>query len=133
VNNLPLLVLRAAEAALTGPQDCVAQMREAYRAHRDLALDILRAHGLVEYTPQGAFYLLVNVARAADHSAGALPFNSVSFAEALLAERGIAVAPGAAFGATIPSYVRISLASQPEPLRAGLEGLLDFAREWGRQ
>jgi aspartate aminotransferase/aminotransferase len=131
VNNLPLLALRAAEAALTGPQECVAQMRDAYRAHRDLALDILRARGLVEYTPEGAFYLLVNVARAAEPSAGARPFESVAFAEALLTERGIVVAPGAAFGATIPNYVRISLASQPEPLRAGLEGLLDFAREWG--
>jgi aspartate aminotransferase/aminotransferase len=133
VNNLPLLALRAAEAALTGPQECVAQMRDAYRAQRDLALDLLRGRDLAEYTPEGAFYLLVNVARAVGRPAGAAPFDSVAFAEALLAERGIVVAPGAAFGATIPGYARISLAGAAEPLRAGVDGLLDFAQEWGQR
>lgn len=132
VNNLPLLALRAAHAALTGPQDCVATMRDAYQARRDLALALLSAHGLAGYTPRGAFYLLVDVARAAGRSAQESPFDSIAFAEVLLAERGIVVAPGGAFGATIPGYVRVSLAGQPEPLRAGLEGLLAFATTWQR-
>jgi aspartate/methionine/tyrosine aminotransferase len=134
VNNLPLFVLRAAEAALTGPQECVATMREAYRARRDLALNVLRARGWPQDPPAGAFYLLVDVHRAAGGlPAASTPFDSVAFAEALLAERGILVAPGAAFGATIPGHVRVSLAGEPEPLRAGLEGMLDFAAEWGRR
>lgn len=132
VNNLPLLVLRAAHAALTGPQDCVATMRDAYQAHRDLALDVLGAHGLASYTPHGAFYLLVDVFRATGRAASTPSFDSFAFAEALLTEAGIVVAPGSAFGATIPGYVRISLAGQPEPLRAGLEGLLAFAAAWPR-
>jgi aspartate aminotransferase len=131
VNNLPPLILRAAHAALTGPQECVAEMREAYRRNRDLALEILRARGLAEYTPEGAFYLLVHIARAAGADDGA--FDSMAFAEALVVERGIVVAPGVAFGATIPGYVRIALAGAPEPLRAGLAGLLDFAAEWGKR
>lgn len=144
-NNLPLCLLRAAHAALSGPQDCVATMREAYRANRDLALDILRQHGLADdavAAPAGAFYLLVDVARAAGRrddsatvgsaaagSTSAL-FDSIAFAEALLAARGIAVAPGGAFGATIPGHVRISLAGDAATLRTGLTGLLDFARAW---
>ncbi|HEX6123581.1 MAG TPA: aminotransferase class I/II-fold pyridoxal phosphate-dependent enzyme, partial [Ktedonobacterales bacterium] len=64
-NNLPLFIQRAAEAALTGPQDCVAEMRASYQRRRDLAVAILRARGLLEYTPAGAFYLLVHLARAA--------------------------------------------------------------------
>ena len=130
VNNLPLLALRAAEAALTGPQECVAAMRDAYRARRDLALDILRARGLAEYTPEGAFYLLVDVARAANWPADAGPFPSVPFAEALLAERAVVVAPGAAFGERIAGHVRLSLAGEPEALRMGLERMLDFAANW---
>jgi aspartate aminotransferase len=126
VNNLPLFTMRAAHAALTGPQLCVAEMRAAYQERRDLALDVLRARELADYTPEGAFYLLVDVARARDDPGQ--PFDSVAFAEALLAERGIVVAPGGAFGEAIPGYVRISLAGEPEPLRAGLEGMLDFAR-----
>jgi aspartate aminotransferase len=130
VNNLPLLALRAAEAALTGPQECVAEMRAGYRARRDLAMDLLRARGLADYTPQGAFYVLVDVARAADPTAASGPFDSIAFAEALLAERGILVAPGAAFGETIPGRARVALAAEPGPLRSGLEGMLDFATSW---
>jgi aspartate/methionine/tyrosine aminotransferase len=128
VNNLPLCLLRAAHAALTGPQECVAQMRASYQANRDLALDLLRAHGPVEHVPDGAFYLLVNVAPVSQRAAPA--FDSIAFAEALLTARGIAVAPGGAFGATIPGHVRISLAGDAQTLRAGLEGLLEFAGAW---
>ncbi len=126
INNLPLFIQRAGHAALTGPQDCVGEMRASYRARRDLALELLRTHDLVEYVPSGAFYLLVDVARAAGRQDDPA-FDSTAFAEALVRERGIAVAPGAAFGASIPGKVRLSLASSEETLRAGISGLLDFA------
>lgn len=129
INNLPLFVLRAAEAALTGPQDCVATMRDGYRARRDLALEVLRARGVADYTPEGAFYLLVDVAHAAGMAPGA-PFDTIAFAGALLDERGVVAAPGAAFGSTIAGHMRVSLAGAPDPLRSGLERLLDFAHEW---
>ncbi|HKT39019.1 MAG TPA: hypothetical protein VJR48_11660, partial [Ktedonobacterales bacterium] len=58
------------------------------------------------------------------------PFDSLAFAEALIAERGIALAPGMAFGSRTTRYVRVSLASAPDVLRAGISGLLDFAAEW---
>jgi aspartate aminotransferase/aminotransferase len=132
LNNLPLFVLRAAQAALTGPQECVAAMRTAYQARRDLALETLRPHGLADYTPQGAFYLLVEVARVAARPDGP-PFDSVAFAEALLAEHGVLVAPGGAFGARIPGHVRISLAGEAEPLRVGLERLVGFSRAWAQR
>jgi aspartate aminotransferase/aminotransferase len=125
-NNLPLFIQRAAEAALTGPQDCVAEMRASYQRRRDLAVGILRERGLLDYTPAGAFYLLVNLARAAQLAPEA-PFDGVAFAERLIAERSIAAAPGAAFGPRTARYMRISLASDAETLRAGLTGLLDFA------
>ena len=129
VNNLPLFVQRAALAALTGSQDCVAEMRASYRARRDLATGLLRERGLLEYTPEGAFYLLVPVARTAGYEEDE-PFDALAFAEALIAERGIALAPGGAFGRRAARYVRISLASAPDVLHAGISGLLDFATEW---
>jgi aspartate aminotransferase/aminotransferase len=127
-NNLPLFIQRAAEAALTGPQECVAEMRASYQRRRDLAVEILRERGLLEYTPAGAFYLLVHLARAG-HLAPSDPFDGVAFAERLIAERGIAAAPGVAFGPRTARYLRVSLASDAETLRAGLTGLLDFAAE----
>ena len=129
INNLPLFVQRAALAALTGPQECVAEMRASYRARRDLAAGLLRERGLLEYIPEGAFYLLVPVARAAGYGADER-FDALAFAEALLAERGILVAPGSAFGSRTARYVRVSLASAPDTLRAGVTGLLDFATGW---
>lgn len=130
VNNLPTFVQRAAEAALTGSQEPAHAMRADYQRRRDLAVDLVRAEGLLEYVPSGAFYLLIDLARAAGRAPRALA--SVPFAEALAAERGIAVAPGAAFGAGTEGYARISLASSPETLRAGIAGLLAFARTWAK-
>jgi aspartate aminotransferase/aminotransferase len=126
VNNLPTFVQRAAEAALTGQQSCVAEMRAAYQRRRDLATGLLQAHELLEYTPSGAFYLLIDAARAAGLPDDA-PFDSLAFAEALLREQGIAVGPGAAFGAGIARYVRVSLARSDDEIRAGINGALEFA------
>jgi aspartate/methionine/tyrosine aminotransferase len=127
LNNLPTFVQRAAHAAITGPQECVREMREEYRARRDLAVEILRERDLLEYVPQGAFYLLIPAARACPASAPDRPFAGIPYAEKLLSERGIAVGPGEAFGARTADYVRVSLASSREDLRAGITGLLDFA------
>lgn len=130
LNNLPLFVQRAAEAALAGPQDCVRTMAQAYRERRDLAVALLRGYDLLEYVPAGAFYLLARVGGRDDKPAA---FDSVAFAEALVRERGIAVAPGGAFGSQTADYVRVSLASATEALRTGLEGALAFAGEYRRR
>ena len=127
INNIPTFAQRAAEAALTGPQESIAEMREAYQRRRDLATALLDEQGLLEYTPSGAFYLLIDVARASGLPDDA-PFNNLAFAEALLREKGIAVGPGAAFGERIPRYVRVSLARSDDEIQAGITGALEFAR-----
>ncbi len=119
--NVSHIAQWAAEAALTGPQDCVAEMRTAYHQRRDAALEILRAAGINAVPPKGAFYLLVDI------SPSGLP--SREFALRLLKERNIAVAPGSAFGQTIDGYVRVSLASALADLQAGLSGLCTSVKE----
>jgi aspartate aminotransferase/aminotransferase len=128
MNNLPLFVQRAAEAALTGPQECVREMAAAYRDRRDHAVEALRSRGLLAYVPAGAFYLLVPVA---PHAAGS--FDGVAFALALATERHIAVAPGPSFGPATANHARVSLASSDDDLHAGIEGLLDFATAWSER
>ena len=108
----------AAEAAVRGPQDCVRQMAAAYRQRRDAALEIVRSHGLYEYTPRGAFYLLVSTSGEDSHS----------FAERLLRERRVAVAPGAAFGSAARHHVRVSLASAEEVIREGVTAVCENSR-----
>jgi aspartate aminotransferase/aminotransferase len=122
VNNLPLFVQRAAEAALTGPPERVRAMATAYRERRDTAVEMLRGRGCLEYVPAGAFYLLARISGDEDAA-----FDGVAFAEALINQRRIAIAPGVAFGPATAHYARVSLASDRESVRAGLAGLLDFA------
>jgi aspartate aminotransferase len=109
----------AAVTAVTGPQDVVAAMRSAYRHRRDRALSVIEGTPLHASTPHGAFYLWVDVRTAG--------LGSREFALRLLDERGVAVAPGTAFGSVGEGFVRVSLASSEENLTEGLSRLVDFA------
>lgn len=106
---------KAAVAALCGSYAAVEQMRDAYQMRRDIALDILRQYDLYEYTPRGAFYLMVNISR--------LGGNPGEIAKQLLREAKVATAPGSAFGQSINQYVRISLAASDEDIRTGVKRL----------
>jgi aspartate/methionine/tyrosine aminotransferase len=108
----------AAEAALTGPQDCVAEMVGAYRRRRDLVVRILEDAELFIAQPTGAFYVMADV--------GPSGLSSRDFAFALLRERGVSVAPGTAFGRMAGDAVRISLASSDADLREGVGRLAEF-------
>src|SRR5262245_4547723 len=76
-----------AVAALEGPQDCVAEMRDAYRRRRDLVVGLLAEAGIQVPTPHGAFYLMLPFASGVDGRRAALD----------LVEHGVSVAPGSAF------------------------------------
>jgi aspartate aminotransferase len=61
--------------------------------------------------PAGAFYLWVDISRSGR--------DSRDFAFSLIAERGVAVAPGTAFGAAGEGFARLSMAAELEPLLEG--------------
>jgi len=119
--NVSHIAQWAAEAALAGPQDCVAAMRAAYHQRRDAALEILHTYGVGAVPAKGAFYLLIDISPAG------MP--SQEFALRLLAERNISVAPGSAFGKTIDGYVRVSLASALTDLQRGIAGLCEYMKK----
>ncbi len=114
---------RAAEAALRGPQGCVAAMRSAYERRRDLVCATLGPAGLLPATPQGAFYALVDLR--------ALGRGSQDLARALLAEERVATAPGATFGPQAEGMVRISLAAEEVDLAEGCRRILAFVARHG--
>jgi aspartate/methionine/tyrosine aminotransferase len=105
----------AAEAALTGPQDVVAAMRDAYRERRDRAWELVGAKGLTAFRTQGTFYMLVDVSRAG--------LSSLDFTLRLLREADVAVAPGSVFGPAGEGSVRISLAPELPVIEEGLARL----------
>ena len=101
----------AALAALLGPQDCVTEMVNTYRARRDCLTAQLDALGCSYHSPQGAFFLMMDI-RASG-------LGSWEFARQLLEEERVGVVPGAAFGDGGEGFVRVTLAASQEALTEG--------------
>jgi aspartate aminotransferase len=116
----PSVSQKAAEAALSGPQDALHQMVAAYAERQRIVLDTLSPDGYVTYTPQGAFYVLVNIRETG--------LGSYDFATACLEETHVAVAPGATFGDGADGWVRISTATSTDDVREGARRVRDFLR-----
>ena len=109
----------AALAALTGPQDQIAEMSQAFQRRAEKACAALRALPEVECTPaHGAFYLFPRVAVEG--------YTTSELAQALLKEEGLAVAPGTSFGAHSEGYIRFSVAASDEELLDGVGRLGNF-------
>jgi L-glutamine---4-(methylsulfanyl)-2-oxobutanoate aminotransferase len=92
-------------AALTGPQDSVAERRDTYQRRRDRVRELLGP-----LTCEGTFYVWLK-----------LP-DGVTM-ETILTESRVALAPGEGFGQSGAGYARLSLAVSDETLELGLERL----------
>ncbi len=113
----------AACVALGGDQSYLGEMRESFRDRHAFVLERLnRIDGIKCLPGKGAFYLLPNV----EGLMSALRIDGdVALCERLLDEAGVAVVPGAAFGA--PGHLRISYAAGRETLGAALDRIEAFA------
>lgn len=96
----------AALAALTGPQDDVEAMRQAYAERRALMMRSMDDLGLSYGYPGGAFYLYANTS--------ATGMKSPAFCETLLREGRVMLFPGSLFGDDSDLYTRMSYL-QPLP------------------
>ena len=107
---------KAAEAALSGPQDCVEQMRLAFLRRRNLLVGLLREiPGLEVNEPEGAFYLFPRCAGFFGKAAcGKVIKDASDLAMYLLEEGHVATVSGDGFGA--PGYLRLSYATSDENL-----------------
>jgi aspartate aminotransferase len=114
--------------ALRGPQDSVAQMKQAFDRRRKLLFNLINdIDGLSCEMPGGAFYAMVNISGIKGKTYDGVPINtSLEFAEALLKHTLTAVVPGAAFGAD--DYVRLSYAIKDENIVKGLARIKEFVQ-----
>ncbi|MCT1602276.1 pyridoxal phosphate-dependent aminotransferase [Kocuria sp. p3-SID1433] len=125
-SNVNNIAQRAAVAALTGPQDDVVAMGEAFDRRRRLAVEMLSAiDGVTVPEPQGAFYVYPDVSAllGRDYD-GSTPQTSAELAGLILEKAQVAVVPGEAFGPS--GYFRLSYALGDDDLREGLTRLQDF-------
>jgi aspartate aminotransferase len=118
----------AALAALTGPQECVAQMCRAFQRRRDLVAARLSAMPGVRI-PQigGAFYAFFDIQQALAGSRQRGIATSSQWCEALLEKEHVALVAGSAFGAE--GHVRMSFAASEEKLTDGLARIARFLEQ----
>jgi aminotransferase len=97
----PAVSQAAALAALTGPQECIAMMRDVYAERRAFLMDALDAMGLPYVRPDGAFYVYVDITSTGKRSP--------EFCLSLLRDTGVMMFPGTMFGNDGERHVRMSL------------------------
>jgi len=105
-------VQEAAITALTGPQDCISDMRKIYTERRDLMIAGLRTLGIDATPPEATFYIWTPVPDG---------YTSLSFSAMILEKIGIVATPGVGFGEYGEGYVRFSLTSSTEQIAEAVD------------
>ena len=118
----------AAVAALSGPQDCVETMRQAFEERRNYIVERVNAIGGVScIKPEGAFYIMMNVEKLLGRTIHGEKINSSDdFASALLKHGLVATVPCESSGA--PNFVRWSYATSMDNIREGMDRLEMFLK-----
>jgi alanine-synthesizing transaminase len=110
----------AATAALNGPQDCIAEIRERYRARRDVLVDGLRQAGWPIPEPEATMFAWAPIPPAFR------AIGSLTFSKLLLERANVAVSPGIGFGEYGEGFVRIALVENRQRLRQATRNIKAF-------
>jgi aspartate aminotransferase len=129
-SNTSSISQAAAVEALTGPQEFIGTMREAYKRRRDMMVEELnQAPGLYCHKPEGAFYVFPSMQGCIGKTTagGRLIGNDDDFCNALLEEEGVACVHGTAF--MYPGHFRISYATSDDVLKEACVRIRRFCSE----
>ncbi|GIM44839.1 transaminase MtnE [Collibacillus ludicampi] len=107
-------IQRAAIAALEGPQDCVRELVAIYQRRRDTWIQGLREIGWDCQAPKGSFFTWLPVPEG---------WSSAKFADYLLEQAHLVVAPGIGFGPHGEGYVRVGLLAPEGRLQEAVDRL----------
>jgi len=120
-SNINSITQMAAIAGLDGSADAdIEMMKKAFVERRNEAAQLINnIDGLSVLKPDGAFYLFVNIKEVTS--------DSMEFAKGLLANKGVAVVPGVAFGSE--GYFRLSFATDIDTIRDGVSRIAEFVKD----
>lgn len=120
-SNICSIVQHTAIPALLGKADAdIEKMKKAFIQRRDYAVKAFNAiDGLSVFSPQGAFYLFVNISKAEK--------DSMQFCKDLLSQKGIACVPGLGFG--MDGYIRFSFATDLDSIKEGIKRISEFVKD----
>lgn len=110
----------AASAALNGPDDCIAEMREIYRRRRDVMVESFSRAGWTVPPPPASMFAWSPIPE---------PFRSlgsVEFSTLLVEHAEVAVSPGIGFGEYGEGYVRIALVENEQRIRQAARNIRRF-------
>jgi len=110
----------AATAALNGPQDCVAEIRQLYKDRRDTMVEALAQAGWDIPSPPATMFAWAPLPPAFAH------LGSLEFSKLLLQEAKVAVSPGIGFGEHGEGYVRIALVENRQRIRQAARNIKAF-------
>ncbi len=121
-SNINSITQMAAITGLDGSADAdIEMMRKAFQERRDVAVKMLNdIDGLSVLSPDGAFYLFVNIK--------AISNDSLEFCKRLLEEGEVAVVPGIGFGSE--GYFRFSFATSMENIQKGIKRIETFVKNY---
>jgi L-glutamine---4-(methylsulfanyl)-2-oxobutanoate aminotransferase len=105
-------IQESAVTALLGPQKCVDDLVSTYERRRKTLIEGLQRIGWDVKAPEGSFFAWLKIPTG---------FSSVEFADFLLEEIKVAVAPGAGFGEYGEGYVRVGLLTSIERLEEAVD------------
>ena len=110
----------AAAAALNGPEDCIAEMRAAYKARRDVMVESFAASGWSVPAPAASMFAWVPIPDRFKH------LGSLEFSKLLIERADVAVAPGIGFGEHGDDHVRLALVENEQRIRQAARGIKRF-------
>lgn len=110
----------AATAALNGPQECVAEMREHYRSRRDILIAGLHNAGWDVPSPSATMFAWAPLPPAFRH------LGSLEFSKLLMQEAKVAVSPGLGFGEHGDGHVRFAFVENAHRIRQAVRNIKAF-------
>ncbi|MEQ8743229.1 LL-diaminopimelate aminotransferase [Parasphingorhabdus sp.] len=110
----------AATAALNGPQDIIAENRALYRKRRDIMVESFGRAGWDIPPPEASMFAWAPIPEQFKH------LGAMEFSKRLIAEAGVAVAPGPGFGDEGEGFVRLALVENEQRIRQAARNIKKF-------
>ena len=110
----------AAAAALNGPQDCVEDIRQIYKARRDCLVESFARAGWDIPPPPATMFAWAPIPETFRH------LGSLEFSKLLMEKADVAVSPGIGFGEYGEGYVRMGLVENEQRVRQAARNIRKF-------
>jgi len=113
----------AATAALNGPQECIEETRQTYKARRDCLVEAMGRAGWDIPAPPATMFAWSPLPEPMRG------LGSLEFSKLLLEKAGVAVSPGIGFGEYGDGYVRLALVENEQRIRQAARNVKKFLSE----